>query len=364
MAGNSKVVFTAEPATGETNYMVKKWTVNGEEVTRENLAKLEEQGIEMTHQLSNTITIDSLNANVKVEVTFEEYVGFDLPDATTENGYTISGVSYVPEEPDYDDGKVRQGGDVTFTVGLDGEGGYAAFSKLVVNGYDVLNGKLVEGETFLGCEKITATPNANGSYTITVYGVTGEITPDIAAHQLVIGALTVPEAFKDNEELNSVEKIQTKLEAELTGVHDGVVFYDIALKVWDSAANNWIEVTEENFPEDGVNVILEYPDGTDQKDEFTILHMLTTADEENNVKPGDIEKVAHTNEASGLTFHVDSLSPFAISWTKHVETPPTPPIGGGGGGGEEIPEEPPGPLKTWTRTTGSTRPWPTSTRTA
>ena len=63
--------------------------------------------------------------------------------------------------------------------------------------------------------------------------------------------------------------------------------------------------------------------------------MLTTAGQE-----GETESVTHTNQSDGLHFHVNSLSPFAISWTKY-EAPVTP---GGGGGTPSEPEEPTWPF--------------------
>ena len=62
--------------------------------------------------------------------------------------------------------------------------------------------------------------------------------------------------------------------------------------------------------------------------------MLTTAGQE-----GETESVTHTNQSDGLHFHVNSLSPFAISWTKY-EAPVTP----GGGGTPSEPEEPTWPF--------------------
>ena len=76
----------------------------------------------------------------------------------------------------------------------------------------------------------------------------------------------------------------------------------------------------------GVDVVLPYPTGADgyvtsSKDTFTIVHMLTTGDH-----AGEMEIVSYTKEVDGLHFHVDSLSPFGISWIKYNPT-----AGGGGG---------------------------------
>ena len=107
---------------------------------------------------------------------------------------------------------------------------------------------------------------------------------------------------------------------------DGTAFYDIALMTWDTTESKWIPVNESNFPANGVDVVLPYPNGTDVKDTFQIVHMLTKRGH-----AGEIEKITPQNKSDGLHFHVDSLSPFGVSWVKYVA--PTPGGGGGGGGG-------------------------------
>lgn len=303
LVANSSVVFTAVPATGETKYMVAKWSVN--EVEQDTL--------------SNTLTIDKLSKNTVVTVEFEEYQGFDIPTGGT--GYTISDVVRDPADTYKDAPKdeIRKGGDLTFTVKP--TGGYTTISKLVINGYDCI---AKSGEV-TNCDSVAAVKKSNGSYTVTISGVRSAITTDIVAHQVVVGGLTVPGAFKDNPDLDTVDKIQSKLTAAVTGSRDGIVYYDIALKYFDGG--KWVEVTKENFPKNGVDVVLSYPDGTDSKDTFTIVHMLTTGED-----AGKTEIVKYQKEDSGLHFHVNSLSPFAISWEKY-EAPVTPPEGGGGGGG-------------------------------
>ena len=319
--GGSKLVFTAAPEEG---YMVAQWTVNGEEVTRGNMA-----AYGMTNPYQNILKVESLTSALTVRVFFEVYNGYLIPENGA--GYTITGVVRTPGET-YEGAptnKIREGGDVTFIVGLNVEGGYANFSKLVINGYDCLE----QTGTAAGCDSVTATRNSDGSYTVTIQNVRGDIDADIEAHQLVIGELTVPNAFTDNPELDSVEEIQARLEAQITGASDGKVFYDIALKYYDSSNGTWVDVTEGNFPEEGVDVVLPYPTGTDERDTFTIIHMFTTTGQE-----GEIETVTHTNYSDGLHFHVNSLSPFAISWTKY-EAPVNP-----GGGTPSEPEEPTWPF--------------------
>ena len=305
----SRVVFTATPAVenGRNKQMVAQWTVNGVD----------------QNNISDELVIPSLTGKTDVAVKFVDYAGFAIP--TGGIGWKVSDVKRVPNDTQ-PTSEIRKNGDLTFTVGLASD--YTVISKLVINGYDCINGKLVEHATLHGCDAVEAKKNANGSYTVTIKNVTAVPAMSVEAHQVIIGSLTVPEKFKNIPELDTVEKIQAKLTAELTGRKDGVAFYDIALKYYDSG--KWIPVNENNFPADGVDVVLPYPNGTDSKDTFQIVHMLTKTGSE-----GKLEKIiAHTKETDGLRFHVTSLSPFGVSWTKY--TAPTSGGGGGGGGGGAV----------------------------
>ena len=303
----SKVVFTATPAVenGRNKQMVAQWTVNGVD----------------QNNISNELVIPSLTGKTDVAVKFVSYEGFAIP--TDGTGWKVSDVKRVPNDTQ-PTSEIRKNGELTFTVGLADD--YTVISKLVINGYDCINGKLAENAVLHGCDAVEARKNANGSYTITIKNVTAVPDMSVEAHQVIIGSLTVPEKFKNIPELDTVEKIQAKLTAELTGRKDGVAFYDIALKYYDGG--KWIPVNENNFPADGVDVVLPYPNGTDSKDTFQIVHMLTKTGSE-----GKLEKIiAHTKETDGLRFHVTSLSPFGVSWTKY-----TAPTSGGGGGGAVAP---------------------------
>ncbi|MGE9972551.1 S-layer homology domain-containing protein [Candidatus Pseudoscillospira sp. SGI.172] len=287
----NKVIVTASPNTG---YMVKAWTVNGE----------------VQDNLSNTLTIENLSEATTVTVEFEPLVLHTISNNGI--GYTISGIVKTPG--DYGaDNEIRDRGTVTFTVKPDSENEYSTITQLKISDYDFVNGG-TNGN-------VTVVKNADGSYTVTITGVTAAITTDIVAHKVVVGNLVVPDALKSNSNLDTVEKIQAKLETKLTGSKDNQVFYDIALKYYDGS--KWVDVTEANFPANGVDVVLPYPDGTDSKDTFTIVHMLTTGE-----NTGEMEIISYTKEDDGLHFHVTSLSPFGVSWVKY-----TAPTGGGGGGG-------------------------------
>lgn len=315
----SKLVFAAKPTTKN---MVAEWTVNNTPVTRTNM---EELGVTMEHYLSNTLTIDSLDKNVTVKVKFIQYAPISIPTAGT--GYTIDATNgRVPAETyaGAPETEIRKNGDLTFTVKPNGAEHYMTIGTLVINGYDCIANKVTDKTKYNAkCDSVSAKKNDDGSYTVTITNVKDEVEKTIVAHQVIVGGLTVPTAFAGKEELDSAEKIRTKLEASFTGSKDGMAFYDIALKYYNGT--QWVDVDGTNFPANGVDVVLPYPTGTDKQDRFQIVHMLTHSGHE-----GEIERITASNETDGLHFHVNSLSPFGVSWVKYVA--PTPGGGGGGGG--------------------------------
>ena len=315
----SKLVFAAKPTTKN---MVAEWTVNNTPVTRTNM---EELGVTMEHYLSNTLTIDSLDKNVTVKVKFIQYAPISIPTAGT--GYTIDATNgRVPAETyaGAPETEIRKNGDLTFTVKPNGAEHYMTIGTLAINGYDCIANKVTDKTKYNAkCDSVSAKKNDDGSYTVTITNVKDEVEKTIVAHQVIVGGLTVPMAFAGKEELDSAEKIRTKLKASFTGSKDGMAFYDIALKYYDGT--QWVDVNETNFPANGVDVVLPYPTGTNKQDRFQIVHMLTHSGHE-----GEIERITASNETDGLHFHVNSLSPFGVSWVKYVA--PTPGGGGGGGG--------------------------------
>lgn len=117
---------------------------------------------------------------------------------------------------------------------------------------------------------------------------------------------------------NSVEAITTQMTRTLTSI-DGytylnIAFYDISLKLSLDGAN-WIPATIENFPEEGLSVVMPYPENTGKDThDFVVSHMFAESSERLGIAAGDTEepKVTKTNE--GLKFTVKSTSPVAIAW--------------------------------------------------
>ena len=278
----NKIVLTAKPDNGKAVV----WTVNNQP----------------TNELSNTYTIDAISENTTVKADFEDLHLYAIPTATDNDTYSISSVTKYPA--DYGEAnQIRKGGTLSFKL----------TPKKPVMGLQGLpdNAQVVY--------------NSDGSYTVTVTNVSSSIAVTATAYQVEAKGLNdyeVPKSLKDAN-LNSITDIETKLKTTLTGRKDGIVFYDIVLKASDGTS-----VT--TFPANGVYVTIPYPDGTNKQDTFRIVHMLTV--DMNGKKAGEVEEITPiTKGENGISFHVTSLSPFAIGWTKYVA--PTPGGGGGGGGG-------------------------------
>ena len=322
----SKLVFTAVPATGETNYMVEKWIVNTTEVTRTNM---EDLGVTMDHYLSNELTIDNLSKSTTVEVKFKQYNGHTIPGSNT--GYTVTVVKYKPDTTyeGENSGKVREDGDITFTVSP--ATGYTGITKLMINGYDCIE----KSGTVSGCTAVTVDKIENGEVTVTVKGVTQAIS-------LMAEALKLQTENKDLTEVPSglstkytnLESLENDLRASVKTRNskvENIRLLDIELQYWNGST--WEKVTNKaHFPAGGITVEVPYSklgDAT-KDDNFTVIHMLTVG--MNGKQPGEVEEITPiTKGENGISFHVTSLSPFAIGWTKYVA--PTPGGGGGGGGG-------------------------------
>lgn len=277
-----KIVLTAKPGDGKAVV----WTVNNQP----------------TNELSNTYTIDAISENTTVKADFEDLHLYAIPTATDNDTYSISSVTKYPA--DYGDAnQIRKGGTLSF--------------------------KLTPKKPVMGLQGLPDNAdvvyNSDGSYTVTVTNVSSSIAVTATAYQVEAKGLNdykVPQSLKDAK-LNSITDIETKLKTTLTGRKDGIVFYDIVLKASDGTP-----VT--TFPANGVYVTIPYPDGTNKQDTFRIVHMLTV--DMNGKKAGEVEEITPiTKGENGISFHVTSLSPFAIGWTKYVA--PTPGGGGGGGGG-------------------------------
>lgn len=162
--GGKTLTFTAVPKSAD--FMVAGWFINGKEVEGE---------------LSNTLVIEELDRKIHVTVQYAKYKGYALP--TANEGYLLSEMKRTPDdtEPKTD---IRENGTLSFVVTPDTENKYVRIDKMIINGYDCLSGKLLEEkEQPDDCTSVKVEKNKDGSYAITISGITGEIQTDITAHK-------------------------------------------------------------------------------------------------------------------------------------------------------------------------------------
>ena len=309
-----KVVLTVNP---ETDYMVEKWTVNGT----------------VQDNLSNTLTIENLNENTEVAVAFEPLKLYSIPQSGT--GYTVRDVQKTPNDYGNENTEIRERGTVTFTVApVDGQ----YLTTLKVNGTNCLATISNVGDE----NKLTVVNNQNGSYTITVANVSKniELTAASMQFQTVRKDLTVPSELGGT--YATVDALKTVLQTELrTQVNKknasvpaaNIQYYDIKLQYTEDGGETWQDATKEHFPAGGITVKIPYSDlksGLDENYTYTVIHMFTI--EMNGHKIGEMEPIEPTRGENGISFTVNSLSPFAIGWYKASGNSGGGGAGGGGGG--------------------------------
>lgn len=144
----------------------------------------------------------------------------------------------------------------------------------------------------------------------------------------------VPEAFLENKslELDTPDKIQTALETKVQEWDaaipaENIEVYDVTLRSLDIASDvegdegEWVDVTDERFPEEGVTVTLPYPKGTSGKmQDFVVCHMF--AENMYLSSPGEVEYPEVTETEKGIQFKVYGLSPIAVGWIDGHQTVP------------------------------------------
>ena len=299
----SKIIFTATPAVenGRNKQMVAQWTVNGID----------------QNNISNELVIPSLTGKTDVAVKFVDYAGFAIPTGGT--GWKVSDVKRVPNDTQ-PTSEIRKNGTLTFTVTPEGE---KLFRKLAVNGVDCL-AQPTTGD-------VSAVKNG-ASYTITIKDVISNIAVDVEAVEYQIAANTldtVPSAL--SSKFSTIDELKNALRAKVNSAvtASNIAYLDIVLQYKNGT--NWVTVTNpSDFPEGGMDVQVPYStlaaqNTPDSSYNFSVVHMFTTT--MNGQIVGGTESLTSTKQSDGITFHVNSLSPFAIGWYKNTST------GGGGGGG-------------------------------
>lgn len=275
-----KIVLTAKPDNGKAVV----WMVNNQP----------------TNELSNTYTIDAISENTTVKANFVTLELCTIPqNSDTSADYTISEVTKYPK--DYGtDGQIRKDGTLSF--------------------------KLTPKKPVIGLQGLPDNAqvvyNSDGSYTVTVTNVTSDISFQMKEYQAKTGNLQIPSEYTESTLKSALRK---QIHSSVSG--SDVAYLDIKLQIkTGSNPDVWEDVTSANFPQGGIDITILYSalgqSGLDSSYNYSVAHMLEN---------GTVENLSAKGGTSGVTFHVNSLSPFAIGWYKNTPTP-----GGGGGGGGAV----------------------------
>jgi len=96
--------------------------------------------------------------------------------------------------------------------------------------------------------------------------------------------------------------------------HD-MMIQEIAVKVKNVETGRWEYATADNFPKEGVKVVLPYPEGTNKTDyNFIVSHLITISC--NGLEAGTVVYETVTKTDDGLEMIIKSASPFTIGWYK------------------------------------------------
>ena len=300
--GGSVLKFRANDVENQT--MVGSWKINGQ----------------VQDNLSKEMVINGLTGAANVEVTFEKLALYDIPTAPENANYTLKVEQRIPD--DYGTtGQIRKNGTLKFTLTPKEK---SLFTQLTVNGVNCLE------EPKNG--PVTAVKSGT-SYTITIPKVTQEITLSATAAEYQLNSKELTEVPSELGNI-TMEQLKTTLRTHISrSVSTSNIAY-LNVELQYKSGNTWVKVTDPSmFPDGGLDVTIPYSTLSttttlDSSYNYSVVHMFLT--DMNNQTVGSTETLTATAGTNGITFHVNSLSPFAIGWYKNT---PTPGGGGGGGGG-------------------------------
>ncbi len=173
----------------------------------------------------------------------------------------------------------------------------------------------------------------------------GNIENDEYKLEIETGVSQVSKELKDNTdlELDTGDKIENCLRERIQEIEPeikekNIAVYDIKLMVRRDNEWEWELVEDEEFPRDGLSVMIPYPKKSDpDTDDYTAVHMFDDAVYEN--QPGDIEDMTKTTakHEDGLCFTVHALSPVGVGWAEGQAADPGTDDPGAGDPGTDSP---------------------------
>ena len=140
----------------------------------------------------------------------------------------------------------------------------------------------------------------------------------------VSDTITVPDTLRDNEKLNSVERIKAELQLQISrkdsrNTAENTAVFDVRLMIITTVDGKQVKTpaTKADLVNGRITVLLPYPEAIAanySKYSFTVAHLVTMAD--CGLDVGTVEFPAVTKTPSGLLVTLTGLSPVAISWTE------------------------------------------------
>ena len=140
----------------------------------------------------------------------------------------------------------------------------------------------------------------------------------------VSNTITVPDTLRNNEKLNSEEKIKAELQLQISrkdskNTAENTAVFDVRLMIITTVDGEQVETpaTKADLVNGRITVLLPYPETVAAKYgqyNFTVAHMVAMAD--CGLDVGTVEFPAVTKTPSGLLVTLTGLSPVAISWTE------------------------------------------------
>ena len=122
----------------------------------------------------------------------------------------------------------------------------------------------------------------------------------------------LPEEYKDiytspEDIIAALKKAIFEENRKFTEANTKIDFVELTLEV--KTAAGWVEVNDNDFPEEGIEIYIPYPAGYDRFDSYEIAHLKDN---------GEIEILRCRKTADGIVVKVYELSPFAIAYKQNV----------------------------------------------
>lgn len=168
-------------------------------------------------------------------------------------------------------------------------------------------------------EEIPVTPDDKTETTMEVEAEVSSVIPE--------SVLT--DEVKKATGCETIEQLMSYLAKEVAGNADAenllpgvgqnaLSIIDVKISVSFDGGYTWEAATAENFPKEGLDIVLPYPQGTNGADfDFVVAHLVTLAC--NGAVPGTTEYFKPAETAEGLKLHITSASPFVIGWVQTAD---------------------------------------------